>query len=722
MRKHAYSVIFLIVLLLVPASCLAAGKVVIVTLNRAGLEQAAANQSMAPWLTEGSVALLNIGTAARSTSGHIYVTTGAGSRATAPESVKLAFNAEEEYTGAMAAQVFERHLGRIPAGEVLHLGMVEIGRANSVLPYPVQPGLLGDTLRQGGKVTAIIGNADGVVVNREAAALLADSRGQIDLGDVGKDILKRDERFPFGWRLERDIMLERFLDIYPKADVVLVDWGDFARLDEYRKLLRDAVANELAEEIFSDVAWFLSRVWSQLDPEDTLLLLFPAPAPAGGVDGQFGMMAVLGRQYPPGGLLTSATTRRQGIAAVTDVAPLVLERVGLSTPGGMLGRPVSVGGPGGMPVILRMQKEIVRTFLLRPPLMKTYVLFQIVIVLGALFNLLVRIVAPRTFEAPLLGLLTVPLLLLYLPLHKVSVVVGFVLTGVAVVMVVFLLQYGLKEPLQRFAAVAVATSVSIVVDIWRNASLMKISVLGYDAISGARYYGLGNEYMGVLVGTTILGAVSVLTLLPRSRRFLLPFIALYFFAALLLIIAPGGGANFGGTVTALVAFLVTLAVLAKIKPGWRSSLAVLTGLAIIAGIAIYFNLRVPEGDQSHLGRTLALMEQDGFQTLRDVASRKASMNIRLFRYSQWSRAFLAFLSVLAVLFFRPYGVLRDLRRLYPQLAAGFLGIIAGSITAMLTNDSGVVAAATTLLYAGVPIILLASRRVEENTVNVGEDK
>ena len=94
------------------------------------------------------------------------------------------------------------------------------------------------------------------------------------------------------------------------------------------------------------------------------------------------------------------------------------------------------------------------------------------------------------------------------------------------------------------------------------------------------------------------------------------------------------------------------------------------------------------------------------------------MNLKLLRYSQWSRVFLAFLGVFAVLFFRPYGVVRKLRETYPAIAAGFLGIIAGSLTALCFNDSGVVAAATTLLYAGVPMIILVSQILRQAEIQV----
>jgi len=40
----------------------------------------------------------------------------------------------------------------------------------------------------------------------------------------------------------------------------------------------------------------------------------------------------------------------------------------------------------------------------------------------------------------------------------------------------------------------------IVGDIVLGNALMQVSILGYDPIVGARFYGIGNEYMGLLAG------------------------------------------------------------------------------------------------------------------------------------------------------------------------------------------------------------------------------
>ena len=39
---------------------------------------------------------------------------------------------------------------------------------------------------------------------------------------------------------------------------------------------------------------------------------------------------------------------------------------------------------------------------------------------------------------------------------------------------------------------------------------MKNCVMSYDAIVGARYYGVGNEYQGVIIGSAIFGLICVI--------------------------------------------------------------------------------------------------------------------------------------------------------------------------------------------------------------------
>jgi hypothetical protein len=571
MKKVVIACLALLLLLVCPRRAVAKGKVVIVSLARLQAEELAADEQLLSWLKRGAVGLLNTGTAGGTLARNIYATLGAGSRALATDNGRLAFMRQEELNGSLAGELYLRHQGVAPRGEIVHLGMADIVQVNQRLQHPVRPGMLGDALHAAGKKTALIGNADGKQPNREAALFVADSTGQIDYGDVSGAVLAEDVNFPYGRRLHTERVWQLFGKVYPQADLIVIDWGDTVRLDEYRPLLTETVAEKVQTEILQDVYRFLSRVEGSLAPDDLLLLLAAVPkSGASGAD-TLGLASVSGREFPPGTLLTSATTRREGLAAITDLAPLVLEWLEVELPPEAVGRPLSAGRSGTAEMLLSLRDGISNIYRLRPPLLKTYVFFQIVFVLGALLNLFLRIFPVRRFEGLLLSLLPVPLVLLYLPLHCLSPAAGFAVTVVTVAVCTLLLVRLLPGATCRFAAVALLTSFSLAVDTLRGAPLMKVSVLGYDPVSGARYYGLGNEYMGVLVGMAVLGSCALLALQPKRRRLLLGAQVVFFLLLVLLLVAPAGGANFGGTLTATVAFTVTVAALLRRKPGLKRS-------------------------------------------------------------------------------------------------------------------------------------------------------
>ncbi|MGB9802178.1 MAG: hypothetical protein ACPLUI_00005, partial [Desulfofundulus sp.] len=58
----------------------------------------------------------------------------------------------------------------------------------------------------------------------------------------------------------------------------------------------------------------------------------------------------------------------------------------------------------------------------------------------------------------------------------------------------------------------------ILLDILLGGPLQKTAIMGYDPIVGARFYGIGNEYMGILIGSMIIGSTTLLTRLPQWRK------------------------------------------------------------------------------------------------------------------------------------------------------------------------------------------------------------
>ena len=145
--------------------------------------------------------------------------------------------------------------------------------------------------------------------------------------------------------------------------------------------------------------------------------------------------------------------------------------------------------------------------------------------------------------------------------------------------------------------------------------------------------------------------------------------------------APQWGTNVGGTITLLTSYLLLYALFYRQK----ISLRLITAggaVTIIALICLFaWDLQRPLEAQSHIGQTARLIEAEGPASLLPIFARKISMNIKLFRYSMWSRVFLTFLAALALIFNKPPGLLKKLfgeyrlRRPYTGLAGSFIVLL-----------------------------------------------
>ncbi len=103
-------------------------------------------------------------------------------------------------------------------------------------------------------------------------------------------------------------------------------------------------------------------------------------------------------------------------------------------------------------------------------------------------------------------------------------------------------------------------------------------------------------------------------------------------------------------------------------------------------------------DSSHIGQAFELTRQQGLPALAGIFRRKVSMNLKLVRYSLWSRVLLMLILTLSTVFFGPYRRSLRLQRNKPTLTGCLRGAVIAAILALIANDSGVVAGATALLF------------------------
>jgi len=697
-------------------------RVILVIIDRISWQDI--REAKAPYLQQlidkGSIGLMNTRTAESRLPGHTYITIGAGSRLAGGTVAEMAFNAGEELAdGTMAGDLYRRRTGfRASPGSAVHVNLAQLAALNDKYHYPAQLGAIGTSLHNASLKTAVLGNADtnDESPRRQAVTIAMDDKGLVDYGLVDKTAVKTDKYAVTGRRTDYRAILEGFLKIKDKASLVVIETGDTSRLGEVSNQALGAVILKQRKEAILEADRFLSRLARELDwGKDRLIIITPTPTSGNLNDHLWLTPVIMAGQGVGPGVLTSGTTKREGIVSNIDIAATIVDYLGLPVNPNIIGRPM--GGMASNLTVADLEElsgKAAFTHRARPILVKGYVLMQIIVLVVAMVTVFWRKPKPRFMTPVLLWLMAVPAVLLLLPLLPQPAVWVSALDTVAIaaLMVWISLKLGQNHNLYPFITICLVTVTVILGDTITGSNLTKSSVLGYDAMEGARYYGIGNEYMGILIGAAIIGSTGMLQVLYAGRASKLSLVAtgLFYTSIIYILAAPNLGTNVGGTIAALAGFGVTMFLLLGFSPNRRMFVSLIFGIAtIITGLIIYDINRSPEV-QSHIGRTAtALIRgswQEGIAEALDIIVRKLEINLKLIKYTMWSRVFITSIIALAILFYRPVGIMKVLQAKFKLLYIGFIGIIVGSIVALVFNDSGIVAAATMMIFGSAPLISL----------------
>jgi len=663
---------------------------------------------------EGGVGMMSVRTARTSGGEGAYLTIGAGARAAAagrqglPSPEGRAFDVGESVDGQPAGRVYASRTGW-PIGDnrIVHLGIGELARQNQTLSYPVTLGLLGGTLRRAGLRVACIGNADTQDrAHRELVAIGMDEQGLVELGDVGADLLEHDAGRPYRERTNPGALLSAFHRVAAAADVIVIDFGETSRVGEYAAVMPPSTAQRARARAIGEVDKLLAGVLRGLPRSDWgVLLVTPTAREADPEETLVNLTPVIFRE--PGGakgLLTSPSTRRRGLVVNTDVAATVLQYFNISAPAGLVGRPMRVEPAKGNS-LARMRSDEARQSAVE--VARRYA-FRWLAALSAIalwasagmFALGDR--APRWLRSLarglLLFLLSAPAALLLVgarPLALPQMLGG----AVALAAVIAFLGAALTSWRSGHALPAIALTALLVWDLWRGGAMLAWSPLSYSAASGARFYGIGNEYGGALLGAAMVGIAALLSRRehPSSggERFLAA-VALIGIAAM--VGYPRFGANLGMALGCAVGFAVFIAYLWHERPSWANVLTILIVVGAATGVAVGVDAFRRGGEASHVGMFVASVKQQGWTALVQVAVRKWTMNWSLVRASLWTDVAVAGFGVMgALLLARPRRALTALAE-REWLSPAVVACAVGAIASWAFNDSGIVAAALVMLY------------------------
>ncbi|MGQ9780028.1 MAG: hypothetical protein ACUVRM_09165 [Bacillota bacterium] len=682
-------------------------QVVVLVIDRVGL--ADLDRSDLPnfsWcLRHGAVGLMNARTGAGIPTGfsgeHSYLTIGAARRGIGSPKTGEAFGATETLEGGTAAEVFWRNTGYRPRPENVVLpAIAEIVALNAVEDRSFRPGLLGDSLHGAGLLTCVLGNADTPEgPGRYAVALAMDGRGIVDLGEVGPGLLSPDPTWPFGLRTDYEALATAFKRYRSRAALLVVELGDTSRVDLYGPYLLPTREEALRHRALQAADAFLGVIRREIDPAQTLLvILTPTPGRRAQAQGYTLTPLVISGPGFSEGRLFSTTTKRAGIVTNTDVAPTILAFLGLPVPAEAAGRPLEGRPAADAFAALRTEEARLSTIAFwQQPVLKFFTVF-----LDTLFICcgLCLLWPELPWRRPLRGFLLLatglPLALLLAPLPTDPRLFLPFFLGVLVVLYgcLFLLAGRSFSPL---FFLYLGTVGAVLLDQFLGAPLAKRSPLSYSPLAGSRFYGLGNEYMGVLLGAALMGAGYAFERW-RGQRWLLPGFLAFFVLLAFVLGAPGLGTNVGGFLAAAVGFGVAIPSFAEKKVAWRNLLLCLgAAFAFLVLLGVLDSLR-PAASQTHLGRLVAAMRAGGLGPFWEVARRKLAMNLKLVRFSGWSRVVIFALLGMAVTAVFPSG--RGLRtaRAHPFLVKALWASLAAAAGAFIFNDSGIVAAGTLLIF------------------------
>jgi hypothetical protein len=438
------------------------------------------------------------------------------------------------------------------------------------------------------------------------------------------------------------------------------------------------------------------------------------------------------------GWLTSSSTGRAPYTQLIDVAPTVLEALGLDQPASMNGQPLQVGGPRPELAEAVVALDRANTGAVVHHRSTGAFFWALVGVDAAVVGLGLLVAGGRrrdrasrpvgerlrgALRALALCAAALPVatyLAGLLPWERVGgegggsarlALAGSVLLAALVILAVAALGPWRGHRLGPPAVVLAITLATLVGDVLTGSHLELNGLLGYDAIVAGRFTGYGNLTFGLLSVSALLLTAAAATAVGRRAPAGRPRLAVAATVlgagvlTVLLIGSPGLGRDFGGVLAALPGFVLLAMLLTRTRVT-LSRLAAVLALAVVAvGALAFLDWLRPAADRSHLGR---FVEQVLTGQAWTVVSRKAQANLDILFGSPLAWL-LPVALVAAVWLARPGGrlpgplrspgLLRGRPGLLPagDLAALRAGLLAGALSlavGAVVNDSGVALPAT----------------------------
>lgn len=462
-----------------------------------------------------------------------------------------------------------------------------------------------------------------------------------------------------------------------------------------------------------------------------------------------------------GGTIGSSSTRQTGYLQTTDIAPTLLEALGIrdqAPSGALVGSTIRAtpddSTAGTRVAYLIDQNRHAQT---AKPLVGGFYLFWVgmnlalylMVMVGlnhrvrARWSLLLHRVRPQRVERAvhprrvLHGLRVAAVLVAAVPVSTFLANLlpwwragspGWALAATVTLFAALITALTLLPPWWRgrllgpLGVVGGITAVVLAADVATGARLALDSMMGPGSLVAGRFYGFGNPAFALFATAMILTTVALADPLLRAGR-RGPAVTVVAVMGLLAVVidgAPSIGADFGGPPALVPGFAILALLVAGVRLTWRRVAVVLAaGAVTVVGIALADWLRPPD-ERTHLGGFIETVLDGGLWT---VLVRKAETNLRILFGSEQTLLAIGGLLLVVLLVGRPartavraadggpYAWLSagaPLRRLATDAPVLLPGLTALAVTlgiGFALNDSGIVVPATGI---GLAVPLLAA--------------
>jgi hypothetical protein len=499
-------------------------------------------------------------------------------------------------------------------------------------PGDVLPGLFASTLEGAGHR---VGYAGVVGFEQTEAAVAADRAGAVEKVSLGTIAT-----FP-----------QRALDLWKSADVLVARFPP------------DAAGLEA-----------LDRIVAARQPGD-LIYAIRAPPP-GRV--RFLPTGVLGPGFHAQ-VLYSATTRRIGLVAATDMAPTLLHHLGVQVPKQMEGRVIEARPNGNAEDVRSSTARLDVVLSRRGPALRTFGLALVLLALG-LWAARRRDGLRAAARIAFLAVLWVPGLALVTAALAPSKLTEILVLALGSIALGALTDRFVPWPLAPAVPAALVFGAHAV-DLARGSPLIGASVAGPNPKGGSRFFGIGNELEIILSLEVLLGLGAALTLI--RKRYVARMFALGCLVAAAIIGSGRLGADVGGVIT--LGAGAAGAVLASMGGRLTRRRLLVAALVPVAAVLGLVALDLVTAGGAHLTRTV--LHGNGATGILDILHRRLTISVN--GLSNLPVAIVCALGIVGSVVAvrrrdRIYAPLRD----HPAFMAGIWGSFAATVIGALSNDSG----------------------------------